>query len=117
MAKIQGLNKFIKWSENAPKELTNEVKQIVTKTAYQIEATAKRLTPVDTGHLRRSITTDIQDNGDSIVAEVGTNVEYALHIEHGTSKQNPKPFLNPAYIQYKDKFEKAMKDAMNGVGE
>ena len=118
MAKFEGLDKFMKWAENAPNELSDEVKKVVTKTAYQIEATSKSLAPVSTGNLRRSITTNIKDDGEeSIVAEVGTNVEYAIHVEYGTSKQSAQPFLNSAYLQHKDKFEKAMNDAVKGVGE
>ena len=32
----------------------------------------------------------------NLEAEVGTNVEYALYVEFGTSKQSAQPFMRPA---------------------
>lgn len=51
------------------------------RTAHRIERQAKELAPVDTGDLRRSITTD----GGGLSFEIGTNLEYAEYIEEGTS--------------------------------
>jgi HK97 gp10 family phage protein len=35
------------------------------------------------------------------VAKVGTNVEYARHLEYGTVKMRPRPFLRPALSSLK----------------
>lgn len=47
-----------------------------------LERQAKREAPVDTGTLRRSITSDVQDGGHRGV--VGTNVAYALAVHQGS---------------------------------
>lgn len=83
--------------------------------AMAVEASAARLCPVDTGRLRGSITwvtqgkqnkakapakqnDGVQSIPPSGVAYVGTNVEYAAHVEFGTknTKGEPKSFLRPA---------------------
>lgn len=61
--------------------IENVVSQELERTAHRIERQAKELAPVDTGDLRRSITTD----GGGLSYEVGTNLEYAEYIEEGTS--------------------------------
>lgn len=56
---------------------------------------------VDTGRLRSSITYEIGTQGRVLVARVGTNVEYAKHLELGTSRMRPRPFLRPALAKVK----------------
>jgi phage gpG-like protein len=51
---------------------------------------------VDTGRLRASITHRTGENDGEMYAEVGTNVEYASDVEHGTSQTWPHPFLSYA---------------------
>lgn len=51
--------------------------------AKVVQAEAKRRAPADTGHLRGSIKTRVIRDGSDIVAQVGTNVEYAIHVEYG----------------------------------
>lgn len=64
--------------------------------AVGVERDAKRLCPVDTGRLRSSITHVTGVDGRGLVAKVGTNVDYALPVEMGTSKSRAQPFLRPA---------------------
>lgn len=66
-----------------------------------IETPAKAKAPVLTGNLRRSIHTEVDTGGAKAEARVGTNVEYATHVEFGTSKQSPQPYLRPAYDENK----------------
>ena len=49
----------------------------MTRATAQVERDAKVLVPVDTGHLRRSITTDVTP----FVGRIGTNVPYARDVE------------------------------------
>lgn len=72
----------------------------------QVETAAKKLTPVDTGRLRNSITHQEDDD----YTYVGTDVEYSIFVERGTRKQKAQPFLAPAVksvlIQMKDAIRK-----------
>lgn len=69
------------------------------KTAYDIEADAKALAPVDTGNLRNSITTSIGGDGrtGTMTADIGPTAEYGIHQEYGTSTQPGTPFMGPAF--------------------
>lgn len=58
------------------------------------EGYAKKLCPVDTGRLRNSITHAVSSSENAVY--VGTNVEYAPHVELGTRKQKAQPYLRPA---------------------
>lgn len=64
-----------------------EVRAVLTMIALRVERLARRYAPVDTGRLRNSIThrvrTELGANA-RVVAEVGTNVEYAASQEFGT---------------------------------
>lgn len=62
----------------------------------QAEGYAKRKCPVDTGLLRSSIRSYVEDDGGDQTAVIGTNVEYAAYVEFGTSKTKAQPYLKPA---------------------
>lgn len=72
---------------------------VLRKTAFDIEADAKALAPVDTGALRASISTTVTGDGrnGSMTAEIGPTVEYGVFQEFGTSTQPGQPYLGPAY--------------------
>jgi HK97 gp10 family phage protein len=81
---------------------------IVKRTAYQVEATAKQLCPVDTGFLRNSINTTYGAGGGEFAAEVKAGASYAMYVEYGTSRAAPQPFMGPALNAHTDEFEQAM---------
>lgn len=62
----------------------------------RVETAAKRHAPVDTGRLRSSITHAVERDSRGLVGLVGTNVEYAPHVEFGTLRQPAQPYLRPA---------------------
>ena len=91
--------------------------RVIGKTTYEIglavEGQAKLLTPVISGRLRGSITTQSATEGTEVEAPaksedkiakardanevlVGTAVEYGPHIEFGVLTGNAQPFLRPA---------------------
>ena len=71
---------------------------------------------VKTGLLRGSITHRIGDENGKVVGEVGTNVEYALPLEFGTSKMQPRPFMAPAYDAHESEITEKIMEAEK-VGE
>lgn len=73
-----------------------EVAKDLQRRALQVDRAAKQLCPVDTGRLRSSITNEIGQDGEGLVATIGTDVEYAPHVELGTSRMAAQPFLLPA---------------------
>ena len=78
----------------AAAEVKVKAGRIITKTAYDIAGDAKRLAPVDTGHLKSSISTDV--SGDRLSAEIGPTADYGHYVEEGTSRMAGQPYLRPA---------------------
>ncbi len=74
-------------------QLRQQASAAIRKAAYDIEAYAKAVVPVDTGNLKNSIQTTME--GD-LTAIVGTHVEYAPYVEYGTYKMAARPYLGPA---------------------
>jgi HK97 gp10 family phage protein len=60
--------------------------------ALRVQNHARVLAPVDTGRLRSSI---MASKGAGFV-QIGTNVEYAIHVEFGTKYMAAQPYLRPA---------------------
>lgn len=75
--------------------LNTNTRKVIEGLAFEVEAGAKQLAPVDTGAMRASIFTEIEQEG-PVVARVGPSVEYAPYVELGTWKMGARPFLVPA---------------------
>ena len=86
-------NKLRSYSSKAEMQL----EKAVLKGALKIEGDAKRRCAVDTGYLRASITHQFYKQGSEPFALVGTNTDYAPHLEEGTSRQAPQPYMRPAF--------------------
>lgn len=86
--------------------VTRKAKNIVSKVAHGIEATAKSLVRVDTGATKNSIGADISPDG--LHAEVGPTTSYSPYLEWGTSRMGPYPFMGPALDQWAPQFEAAV---------
>lgn len=103
------------------------------------EGYAKKLTPVDTGNLRNSISHRVDDAEPAVY--IGTDVEYAPYIELGTGKyattgggttkerwvyraedgtfhmgypQAARPYLKPAGADHEDEYKRIIEDALKG---
>lgn len=109
---IKGLDKAIGELNKYSIGATQRVKEIIGKTALDIQRGAKKRCPVDTGALRNSITVDFYPSGPT--AEIGPHMPYAGHVEFGTVKQKAQPYLFPAYEEERPKFEKAIKEVLKG---
>jgi HK97 gp10 family phage protein len=75
--------------------LGDRLDAFVRALAFDVEATAKRLAPVDTGFLRSSIAVRDKRIGDG-EAEVVVSAEYGIYVETGARGRTPRPFLGSA---------------------
>jgi HK97 gp10 family phage protein len=105
-----------------------KVRDAVRKHAFAVERGAKLRAPVDTGALRNSINTSFSGSsklaplsgtglapGEPVAAEVGPEVNYAPHLEFGTWKMAPRPFLGPAFDEVEPSFLAALEDIAGGA--
>lgn len=76
------------------------------KIGLTAERYAKESAPVDTGRLRNSITHEVDEKD----VYIGTNVEYAPHVEFGTVKQKAQPFLRPAATDHSETYKQIILD-------
>ena len=90
----------------ASAEVTRRAQVVVRKTAADIEASGKRNAPVDTGHLRGSISTTMSIGG--LSAEIGPTASYGAYVEFGTRRMRPQPFMRPAADQHFPEFTEAV---------
>ncbi len=109
-SKIEGFGEWSSWIAKLPDEALNEAKEHINRTALKVESDAKWRTPVDTGRLEASITTEMNKGPRGLQAEVGTNVEYASAVEFGTSTQVAQPYLIPAFNKNTQKFGEQLRD-------
>ena len=86
--------KFNSNKESILKTLASNNLAGLTAVGMFISGEAVLRAPVDTGDLRDSILFEL-DEGDKSVT-IGTNVEYALWVEKGTSSSVAQPYLQPA---------------------
>ncbi|MFF7879115.1 HK97 gp10 family phage protein [Streptomyces californicus] len=71
--------------------LSTESKRAADRTGTRVQNEARRRAPVDTGRLRSSIVTRSEDRGRVYDVTVGTNVNYAEHVEYGTAPHRIYP--------------------------
>ncbi len=102
---------------------TDKLREALGQACSLVERAAKETAPKDTGELRRSITSKVEEDEESLKGIVYTPLEYAPYVEYGTglfaengdgrqdvpwyylddegalrktSGQKPHPFLRPA---------------------
>lgn len=110
-ALIKALNQF-------PKNIQKNVMVGAIRAGSNIvRDEARRLAPIDTGNLKKSIAT-IRRKGDkntvqfSVTPSKGGNHDgwYAHFLEFGTSNMSAKPFLRPAFESKQDEVLQATKE-------
>lgn len=104
-------NEFV-WDKAALEELLNsssgpigkKLKQlgIRVQTAAKRNASGRPGPNVQTGRLRSSIAEELSHDAEGLVERVGTDVEYAIYVEMGTSHAPAYPFLRPAADSIRD---------------
>lgn len=81
---------------------------------YEHTASAPGDAPnTDTGRLASSVQVDVKPFG----IFVGSTLQYAGHLEFGTSSMEPRPWLNPALESQRRNIERLMIDAAKPEGK
>ncbi len=82
----------------------------VPDTRKDYQASAEGEAPASaTGGLRQSVKTEVESKGKKVTGSVGTELEYGKHLEIGTSRMKPRPWLRRS-------FEKASPKAKDILG-
>lgn len=88
--KVEGLAELIAKVNDAAL-LGPPLRKGLTTSALLVEAEAKRLVPVDTGNLRRTITHRVDSAAVPLFATIGTNAPYAQVVHDGRGRGKPTP--------------------------
>lgn len=136
MIRMDGLEGLEKKLESLTE--VNRMEAALKNACAMVERTAKKKAPKDTGDLRRSITSEIEQDGEELVGTVFTPLEYAPYVEfgtglfaedggrkdvpwnykddkgiwHSTSGQHPQPFLRPALEENREEILRMLKEAL-----
>lgn len=94
-------------SDTVVKDIDSAISMALEEIGMLAEGYAKRACPVDTGRLRNSITHQVESDERSVY--IGTNVEYAPHVELGTRHQQAQPFLRPAATEHGSTYRSILK--------
>lgn len=86
----------------------DEAREVVRMNGAELHRNMQRSAPVDTGHLKRSITMNLS----GLTVKVKPTANYSSYIEWGTRFQNPQPFVRPSYQKQRDKFINDLKRLM-----
>lgn len=119
-------------------EDTEQLESVLTKCCLLVERTAKQKALKDTGELRRSITSEVRNNGTALEGVIYTPLEYAPYVEYGTglfaenggrqdvpwnykddegnwhstSGMKPQPFMRPAFNENRERIIEMIKESV-----
>lgn len=105
---IEGFEELNKVLNELAKKYPEAVLKGCAKTAFKVERKAKELCPVDTGNLRSSIRTTVDKKDGLVMVSAGGSSEgtaevgYAVYVNYGTRKMEPRPFFTNALEEVRD---------------
>lgn len=91
---VTGLAEALAFIRELPQAVQEAGDEITGLAAAMVETEAKRIVPVRTGTLQRSIHTEHPKQGEWTV---GSKIHYAGFVEYGTRKMAAQPYLRPAW--------------------
>ena len=98
-------------SEQVLSAIEKAIKNGLEAIGLTAEGHAKKITPVDTGRLRNSISHATDDEA----AYIGTNVEYAPYVELGARGRQGVHMLQRAASEHTDEYKQIMEDALKNA--
>ena len=125
--RMEGLDEVLNNIDNAVDSA--KLREAMGTACALVERSAKEKAPKNTGDLRRSIESAVEEDGENIIGVVFTPLEYAPYIEYGTglfaeeggrtdvpwhyqddkgewhstSGQKPQPYMRPALNENREK--------------
>lgn len=102
---VKGLNKLQKKLLKAADK--SKIQEVVKRNTTELQLSAQRKAPVDTGHLQGSI--GISFSGDGMTGTVRAQADYSQYVELGTRYMQAQPYMKPAFDSQKDIFIKDLK--------
>ena len=99
MNSIEGISQVMQNLEKLSFEIQERVGNALEKGGLLIEGRAKELVRVKSGFLQGSITTV---KIEWCIILIGTNCSYAIPQEYGTRYMSAKPYLGPAFEEFKE---------------
>ncbi len=89
------IERFAARTAKADRIVRDEMVRGMKRATLHVEGRAKRHVPVDTGHLRRSLTSQVKPFSGGVRGVVGTNVPYAKAVEQGRRPGAEQPPTGP----------------------
>lgn len=134
--RIEGADELIERLETMVDEDT--IKRALGRACALVERSAKQKAPKGTGELRRSITSEVRQEGGELTGVVFTPLHYAPYVEfgtglfaeeggrqdvpwcyqddegewHSTSGQHPRPYMRPALNENREQIKRIIKEAI-----
>lgn len=111
LVRVDGLDELVRITN--PERAAAIIKRSLKRIGLIVERESKKVTPVKTGNLKRSITSVMI--GDDTVA-IGTSVRYGLYVHEGTRRMTARPFLRwgieNGSQRIQDELDRAMEQAV-----
>jgi HK97 gp10 family phage protein len=102
----------LKLGKTSEKELDMMTRKLLANLAERLKGRVVRLTPVDTGNLRKnwSVSRKVEKVGNTYSKELYNNTEYAPYVEYGHRTVGGKGWVNGRFMLKKarDNFDKSV---------
>lgn len=96
----------VKVDPTAEGKLGDAIFDAIDKLGDGVLKRSRRVAPVKSGDLRRSLRKVTHRNGTAgATSEIGSDLDYSGHVERGTSKMAAQAYLRPALYQTTGKSE------------
>ena len=93
---VSGVDEVIKTFKAFVSDMDKELAQAVQEAGELVEREAKQNAPKRSGTLANSIKSEVNVEGNTVTASIGSDLDYAPHVEYGTRDTVAQPFLEPA---------------------
>lgn len=78
-----------------------------------VEKDAKKRCPVDTGNLRNSIASRVEETDSEVAGIIYSTVDYAPFVEFGTLTQKAQPYMIPAVTENRTAITSYLQEAIS----